>query len=330
MKRRDFISLFVAATGGWICTDTFAVETPPMARIGILGARPPPMEDGIYVMTTTLKAVLRALGWRDGENLRIEERYGNGNAASLRRLATELVELRPDVLIAISSAETKALQAATSEIPIVFIMSSDPVAMGIVDSIARPGRNTTGISIGPQILWGKRLELIVELIGHQPAKVAWLGNPENAATDLNLAAVLQSAEKMGIKLERLEAREQGDLDHVFAAATVSDAILVQYDSLTFAYRQQVAELAARYRLPAIYDNYAYVEAGGLISYGTDIRDNFRRGASYVDRILRGARPTDLPVEQASRFELEINLNAAMALGLTVPPAILLRADKVIE
>jgi putative tryptophan/tyrosine transport system substrate-binding protein len=210
------------------------------------------------------------------------------------------------------------------------MMSSDPVGLGIVDSIAHPGRNITGTSISPQILWGKRLELIVELIGHQPTKVAWLGNPGNSATKLNLTAVMQSAEQMDIKLELLEARVQSDLDRAFAAMAGSDALLVQFDDLTRTYRQQVAQLAARYRLPTIHDNREYVVAGGLMSYGTDTRENWRRGASYVDRILRGSRPKDLPVDQASRFELVINLNAAKALGLAVPPSLLARADEVIE
>jgi putative ABC transport system substrate-binding protein len=273
---------------------------------------------------------LHALGWREGENLQWEMRCCNADPANLPRLAAELVALRPDVLIAAGSTETKALQAVTSDIPIVFMMSTDPVGLGIVDSIARPGRNTTGTSISPRILWGKRLELIEELMGHRPAKVAWFGNPGNVATKLNLTALMQSAEQMGIKLELLEVRMQSDLDRVFAAMAGSEAVLVQFDAMTDSLHRQIAELAARYRLPAIYDNRGYVVDGGLISYGADVRENWRRGASYVDRILRGARPKDLPVDQASRFELVINLNAAKAIGLTVPPLLLARADAVIE
>jgi putative tryptophan/tyrosine transport system substrate-binding protein len=325
MRRRDFITLLGGAAVAWTRAATFAAQKSPTARIGILVVGTPPIE-----WMNVLKAGLHALGWREGENLQIEERHGNGDAASLPPLATELVALPPDVLIAVGTSETKALQAATSDIPIVFMMSSDPVGMGIVDSIAHPGRNTTGLSISPQVLWGKRLELIVELIGHQPTKVAWLGNPGNVATKLNLAVVTQAAKQMSIKLEPLEAREQSDLDRVFAVAAGSEAVLVQFDSLTITHARQIAELAARYRLPAIYDNRTYVVAGGLISYGADVRANFRRGTWYVDRILRGAQPKDLPVDQASRFELVLNLNAAKALGLAIPTTILARADEVIE
>jgi putative tryptophan/tyrosine transport system substrate-binding protein len=278
---------------------------------------------------------LHALGWDEGENLHIEVRHANGDPTRLPRLAAELAALRPDVLIGGSSTEAKILQAATSDIPIVFFLSSDPVGMGLVDSIPHPGRNATGTAMSPQILWGKRLELIVELIGHRPAKVAWLGNPGNSATEINLAAVMQSAEQMGIKVERLEAREAADIDRAFTAMAGSEAVLVQLDPLMDTHHQQIVELAVRYRLPAIYDNRRILALtsqvdGGLISYGADIRDMGRIGASYVDRILRGARPKDLPVDQASRFQLVINLKTAKALGLTISPSLLARADEVIE
>jgi putative tryptophan/tyrosine transport system substrate-binding protein len=227
MTRREFVILLASTVGASTCADTFAAQPSPIARIAILRVASPPMENGTDTLKDTLKATLHALGWREGDNLQIEDRWGNGDPTSLPRVAAELVALRPDVLVAVGSGEAKALQAATSDIPIVFMMSSDPVGMGIVDSIARPGRNTTGISIAPQILWGKRLELIVELIGHRPAKIAWLCNPTNVATEINLAAVRQSAERLSIKLEPLEAREQSDLDHVFAAAAGSEAVFVR-------------------------------------------------------------------------------------------------------
>jgi putative tryptophan/tyrosine transport system substrate-binding protein len=214
---------------------------------------------------------------------------------------------------------------------------TDPVGTGVVDSLARPGRNATGTSLTPQILWGKRFELIPELIGHQP----WVGDPKNVMAERNLAAVMEAAEHMGVKLDHFEAREPADLDRIFAAAAGSDAELVQWDVVTGARAfQQVAELAVRYQLPTIYDNRLYIVNGGLISYSANYRDNWRRGASYVDRILRGARPKDLPVEQPTKFELVINLKAAKAIGLAVPPAkaldltvppeLLATADEVIE
>ena len=274
---------------------------------------------------------MHELGWgREGENLHVEARFDNGDPASLPRLAAELVALRPDVLVAWATIEAKAFQAATSDIPIVFILSTDPVGTGIVDSLARPGRNATGTSLTPQILWSKRLELIAELIGHRPIKVTWLGDPGNIMAKRNLAAVMEAAEQMGVKVDRFEAREPSDLDRIFAASAGSDAVLVQFDVLTSYHRQQIAELAARYRLPTIYDNRLYVVDGGLISYGADLGEIVRLSASYIDRILRGARPKDLPVQQPSKFGLVINLKTAKALGLTIPVKLLTVADELIE
>jgi putative ABC transport system substrate-binding protein len=273
---------------------------------------------------------LNALGWREGDNLLIESRWGYGDPAKLPTLAAELVALRPDLLVAGGTIETKAIQAATSDIPIVWGSSTDPVGSGIVDSLARPGRNATGMSLTPQILWGKRLELIAELIGHRPTKVTWLGSPGDISAKRNLAAVMEAAEQMGVKVDRFEAREPSDLDRIFAASAGSDAVLVQFDVLTGNHRQQIAELAARYRLPTIYDDRLYVVDGGLISYGADLREIVRLSASYIDRILRGARPKDLPVQQPTKFGLVINLKTAKALGLTIPPSLLALADEVIE
>jgi putative ABC transport system substrate-binding protein len=273
---------------------------------------------------------LHALGWHEGDNMHIEGRFAKGDLTSLPRLAAELVAQRPDVLIGLGSDETKALQAVTSNVPIVFIASSDPVGYGLVDSIARPGKNITGIAVAPQILWGKRLELLVDLLGHRPAKIAMLSNPEAVSAKPNLAALMQTAEQMGIKVESWEVRGPNDLDRVFAATAGSEAVLVQWVALTWALRSQIAELAVQHLLPTIYDVPDYVVAGGLMSYCLDYRENWRKAAAYVDRILKGAQPKDLPVEQASKFVLTINLKTAKALGITVPPMLLARADEVIE
>ena len=217
---------------------------------------------------------LHELGWRVGENLHIEGRWTNGDPAKRPALAAELVALRPDILVANATIETKAFQAATSDIPIVFYVSTDPVGSGIVDSLARPGRNATGMSLTPQILWGKRLELIAELIGHRPTKVTWLGSPGDIMFKRSLAAVMEAAEQMGVKVDNFEAHEPNDLDRIFAASAGSDAVLVQYDNLTRFHRPLIAELALRYRLPSIYDNRDYVVDGGLISYGADTGEIF--------------------------------------------------------
>ena len=208
MRRRDFIGLLCGAAGAWTCPDVFAAQKSPIARIGLLSVAPLPIESAtpgcnsgrgdLPPINCWLSDDLNALGWREGENLQIAARSSNGDLASLPRLAAELVALRPDVLIAVGSTEAKALQAATSDIPIFFQVSSDPVGYGLVDSIARPGRNITGIAVAPQILWGKRLELLVELLGHRPAKIAWWSDPEDVTAKLNEAAVMQSAETLGI------------------------------------------------------------------------------------------------------------------------------------
>jgi putative tryptophan/tyrosine transport system substrate-binding protein len=335
MRRREFIGLLGGVAGVLTCADVFAAQKSPLARIGILStgtfqecnsSHPELFQDPPCLLAREL----RALGWREGENLQIERRFADGDRASLPRWAAELVSLRPDVLIGYGSSEAKALKEATSDIPIVFMNSSDPVRYGLVDSIARPGKNVTGTAVAPQILWGKRLELVVELLGHKPAKIAWLSDPGDVATKLNEAAVMQPAEKLGIEVERWQVREPEDLERVFANASGSEAVLVQFVTLTIRHRQQIADLAARYRLPAIYDNREFVVDGGLISYGADQLECWRQSLTYVDRILRGAQPKDLPVEQASKFVLSINLKTANALGITVPPMLLARADEVIE
>jgi putative tryptophan/tyrosine transport system substrate-binding protein len=354
MRRREFIGLLSGATAAWTCADVFAAQKSPMARIGFLGTGPLPLieccadpecksprrdayqnpkcgSSAGFGPFQWLLLDLHALGWHEGDNLHFEGRFSKlGDPASLPRLAAELVALRPDVLIAVGSDVTKALQAVTSDIPIVFMSSSDPVGYGLVDSIAHPGRNITGIAVAPQILWGKRLELLVELLGHRPAKIAWLSDPESVSAKPSLVALMQSAEQMGIKVEPLEVRGPSDLDRVFAATARSEAVLVKWLALTQAHRSQIAELAVRYQLPSVYEVREYVAAGGLMSYGLDYRESWRRGATFVDRILRGALPKDLPVEQASKFELVINLKTAKALGITVPPMLLARADEVIE
>ena len=344
MRRREFIGLVAGAAGALTCADLFAAQKSPMARIGSLRAGPlPPIEcadpeckssrrDAYQNPKCLLEFIagLHTLGWREGDNLQIESRCDGGDPASLPRLAAELVALRPDILVAGATIETKAFQAATNDIPIVWGSSTDPVGSGIVDSLSHPGRNATGMSLTPQILWGKRLELIAELIGHRPTKVTWLASPADISAELNLAAVMEAAKRMGVKVDNFEAHEPSDFDRIFAASAGSDAVLVQLDIVTLDHRPQIAEVAARYRLPAIYDNRNYAVDGGLISYGADFREVLRRSMTYVDRILRGARPQNLPVEQPSKFNLVINLKTAKAMGITVPPMLLARADEVIE
>jgi len=206
----------------------------------------------------------------------------------------------------------------------------DPISLGVVDSIARPGRNITGFSFGPQIVWGKRLEILAELLGRRPHRLAWLGNPANAGAAFSWTDAKDAAGKLGADLKRVEVSKPDELDRAFYALGDRDALLVGWDFLLYSLRKRIAELAFQRRLPAIYEYRGHVVEGRLLSYGADISDNYRRATIYVDRILKGARPADLPVDQASRFELVINLKTAEALGLTIPPSLLARADEVIE
>jgi putative ABC transport system substrate-binding protein len=200
----------------------------------------------------------------------------------------------------------------------------------VVASISRPGGNITGFAQGPQILWSKRLGLLTEMLGRQPRHLAWLGNPGNSGSALNWADAKDAAARVGVDLARVDVSRAEELEVAFKGVKGLDGLLVQWDFLFSVLSNQIAQLAAQERVPAIYENRAQVLAGGLMSYGGDLRENFRQGAAYVDRILKGARPADLPVIQASRFELVLNKGAAKALGLTIPDSLLARADEVIE
>jgi putative tryptophan/tyrosine transport system substrate-binding protein len=238
--------------------------------------------------------------------------------------------LRPDVIVATGSSETSALHAATKDIPVVFIQVLDPVSLGVVESIARPGGNLTGLSSGPQILWGKRLGLLTELLGRVPRRIAWLGNPGNAGSEANWSDAKDASARVGADPIRIDVSRADELQTAFTTSKGSEALLVQWDFLFAVARKRIAELATQTRIPAIYENRAQVLAGGLMSYGGDLRENYRQGAIYVDRILKGARPADLPVIQASRFELILNKASAKAIGLNIPDALIARADEVIE
>src|SRR4051812_26119588 len=248
----------------------------------------------------------------------------------MSQLARELVALRPDVIAATGSQETRSLQAVTRDIPIVFLQVQEPVSLGLVASIARPGGNITGLSQGPQIVWGKRLDLLSKLLGHAPRRPVYLGNPGNPAIEADWADAREAAGKLRADLERVELSRAEEIYTAFGSFQDRDAVLVQWDFLFSVMRHRIGELALHKRLPSAYGNRSHVLAGGLMSYGADLRDNYWQGAIYVDRILKGARPADLPVTQASRFELVINIETAKALGLNVPPTLLARTDEVIE
>ena len=275
---------------------------------------------------------LRDLGWVEGQNIIIEYRFAEGRLERLPDLAAELVRFKVDTIVAPAIQDAAAAKNATGTIPIVMVAVTDPVGTGLIASLARPGGNVTGLafSVGVET-YGKGLELLKETVP-KVRRVAILWNPTNPASRLAIREVNVAARSLGVQLQLLEARGPNDFDGAFAvmAKERPGALFVVSDASFILHRARLAELAARSRLPAIYGAREYVDAGGLMSYGPSIADLFRRAATYVDKILKGAKPADLPVEQPTKFELVINMKTAKALGLAIAQTLLLRADQVIE
>jgi putative ABC transport system substrate-binding protein len=305
-----------------------AQQAGKIPRIGYLtGAT----RDGQAARIEAFRQGLRELGYVEGKNIVIEYRYAEGKLDRLPALAAELVRLKVDVIVTGGGVITRAAKEATVTIPIVMTNDSDPVASGFVASLARPGGNITGLSTFAPELSGKQLELLKETIP-KLSRVAVFGtsnNPDNAQV---LREVELAAGAFGVKLQYLEVREPKDIETVFRAASKgrADAALVLPSSIFNSHRTQVVELAVKSRLPAIYNHSQYVVDGGLMTYGASINDLDRRAATYVDKILKGRTPADLPVEQPMKFEFIVNLKAAKQIGLTVPPNVLVRADRVIR
>ncbi len=295
-------------------------------RIGFLGAS---SSSGTSPRLDVFRQGLRELGWVEGQNIVIDYRFAEGRFDRLPDLAAELIRLKVDIIVAAPTPAAAAAKNATETIPIVMISVGDPVGLGLIASLAHPGGNVTGLSysVGPEI-FGKGLELLKETVP-KVRRVAILSNPANPAQPFIIREVNVAARSLGVQLQRLEVRGPNEFDGAFAAMSKErvGALLVVADSMFILHRTQLADLAARSRLPAAYGTRENVEAGGLMSYGPSLSDFFRRAATFVDKILKGAKPGDLPVEQPTRFELVINLKTAKAL---IPRQILLRADKVIE
>ncbi len=274
---------------------------------------------------------LRDLGYVEGKNIVIEWRYAEEKQDRLRELASELVRLKVDVIVTTGPTTTRAAKEATITIPIVMAFDFDPVGNGFVASLARPGGNITGLStLAPEIS-GKQLELLKEIVP-KLSHVAVLGDSTTAGTAQSLKEVELAARALKVKLQYLDVLDPKDIETVFRAASKgrADAVLVLANPVTTSHRTQVTETAVKSRLPAIYDRPEFVEDGGLMTYSVSGTDLFRRAATYVDKILKGAKPADLPVEQPTKFELIINLKAAKQIGLTIPQSVLYRADKVIK
>jgi putative ABC transport system substrate-binding protein len=313
-----------------LCFSVEAQQPKKVYRIGYLTSRAPASDS---FRSEAIRLALRELGYIEGQNIAIEYRYAEGKFDRLPEVAAELVRLKVDVIVAAGGTPViLAARNATSTIPIVFPTVSDPVALGFVASLARPGGNITGLTIRTPEFSGKRLELLKEVVP-QATRVAVLGQDANAAHALDLKEMQAAASALGLQLHHIEVRSPNDFESAFSKITGTvraSALFLQSAVLFLDSGRRIADLATRSRLPAISDTPELTETGVLMSYGTDRFDLYRRVATYVDKILKGANPGDLPVEQPKKFEFIINLKTAKQIGLTIPPNVLARADKVIK
>lgn len=326
MKRREFIALFGSAAATWPRA-LRAQQARKAPRIGYLS---PNIE--LSASDRSFIQGLRDLGYVDGKNILIEYRFAGGKFKHLPALASELVRLNVDVIVAGVTQASLAAKKATKTIPVVMLGVSDPVASGLVASLARPGNNITGTSSQIAEVQGKSLQLLKEIVP-ELNRVAVLWNPGNAIFQAEmLRAAKEAAVALGLELHEFGARNANELHNALEAIRNSrvSALLALGDPTLIAHKAQIIEFAANNRLPAIYATEEHAEVGGLMTYGPDMAAQFRRGAVYVDKILKGAKPEDLPIEQPTQFKLAINLKTAKVLGLQIPPALLIRADKVIE
>jgi ABC-type uncharacterized transport system substrate-binding protein len=328
MQRREFITLLGGAVA--LPLAARAQDSERMRRIGVL--MPGTADDAEYQarMAAFLQG-LQQLGWSDGRNVRIDIRYAAGDANLIRKYAAELIALAPDVILASSSVAVVALQQATRSAPIVFVAVVDPVGSGFVASLARPGGNTTGFTNFEYGLSGKWLELLKE-IAPGMTRAAVLRDAASPAEIGMLAALQSAAPSFGVDLSPIGMRDAGEIEREITAFTrgSNGGLIVLGSALANTHRELIIVLTGQRRLPAVYPDRIFVTSGGLISYGPDRTDQIRRAAAYVDRILKGEKPADLPVQAPTKYELAVNLKTAKAIGLTIPQAVLARADEVIE
>jgi len=323
MRRREFITL-LAGAAAWPLAGR-AQQPARRPRLGVLIYSTPDVDPN----TKSFLQGMRELGYVDGQNIDVEFRYAEGRPERLPELAADLVRLKPDVIYALGGDVTPWVAKATQTIPIVYVTSADPVQAGLAASLAKPGGNATGVSLLSDELAAKRLELFRKA-APRVSRIGILRDPSHADNEEPLAR--RAAESLGAQLHSVPMRGHGDLDRALDAATQSniDSIYVVSSRHTAANAGRIVEFATKNRLPLVGGWGAWVQAGGLLSYGPNVGEMIRRSAVYVDKVLKGAKTTDLPIQQPTYFELHINLNAAKALGLTIPDSFLLLADKVIE
>jgi putative ABC transport system substrate-binding protein len=325
MKRREFITILGGAAAMW--PPTLSAQQPGRVwRIGVLETISPQLNAANF---DAFRQGLRTLGYDEGKNLAIEYRSADGRNERFRELAAELVRVNVDLIVTRGTPAVLAARNATATIPVVMAATADPLLA--VASLARPGGNVTGLSTLSSDLHPKRLELLKEIVPGV-ARIALLTNLSNPQTRHQWEEIEAAAQTLGMQAQLLDVRKVADIAPAFAAASMQSAgaLVVGTDGLMQSNRQLIAELAVKHKIPSVYGSREFIEAGGLIAYGPSYPDLYRRAATYVDKILKGAKPADLPVEQPTTFELLTNLKAAKAIGLDVPPTLLARADEVIE
>ena len=322
MRRREFITLLGAVA--WPLAAR-GQQPDKIFKIGFIAT------GGVPLYMNAFHDALQALGWIEGKNVIYEARYAENRLDRLPELVAELLRLNVDVIVAGGTPAPLAAKRATATVPIVMTAAADPLGSGLIASLARPGGNVTGLSLMSADLVEKRLELLKEVFPGL-ASVAVLWNADHPFSALVFKETKRAAQSLRIEVQSLEVRSPDDIDSALVTAMRQNAsaLIAVEDPLTTDYRHQIADFVAENRLPAIYGLRMFVDAGGLLSYGADLADLYRRAAGYVDKILKGAKPSDLPVEQPTKFELVVNLKTAKALGLTIPPTLLATADEVIE
>jgi putative ABC transport system substrate-binding protein len=330
VKRREFITLIGGVAAAWPLA-TRAQQGERMRRIGVLMAMAAQDDPIQLALVTAFRQGLEKLGWIEGQDIRIDTRWAAGDPDRIRRYAAELVALRPDAIVANTSLGVTAMLQETRSLPIVFLQMNDPVGSGLVASLAHPGGNVTGFTPAEFSMGGKMLEALKD-VAPQISQVAVLLTPEQVPAVMTLRAIEEVAPSISVKVTAAGVHNAVEIEQAIATcAREPNSGLVVLPTVTTSYhRRLIIELAARHRLPAAYAYPHFVRDGGLVSYGVEIADQYRQAASYVDRILKGAKPGDLPIQQPTKFELAINLKTAKALGLTITREFLLRADEVIE
>ena len=329
MRRREFIRFVSGAAAAWPFR-VRAQQGDRIRRIGVLtGTRAEDLDNKARL--AAFEQALQQLGWTPGRNVRIDYRFAGGDAATSRKQAEELVALAPDVILSTGSFSTGSLLQATHTVPVVFVIVPDPVGSGFVDSLSQPGGNATGFMQFEYGLSGKWLELLKEIAPNLTRAIV-LWDPAITAGIGQFAIIQSVATSAGVDVKPVKLRDAGEIERAITAFARSQngGLIVTASAFGLVHRDLIIALAARHKLPAVYPESLFIAAGGLISYGANFIDQYRRVASYVDRILKGEKPADLPVQAPTKYELVINLKTAKALGLTVPPSLLARADQVIE